>query len=281
MDRAQPAIEQPILRDEQRTSRAPAGRSSAAVVSLLGTVFQRSLAIFLLLALWEAAPRLGLVEPAFLPPLSEVVTTAWELVHNGQLMSHLTASLQRSLFGFGMAISFSVPLGLLIGSSRRVEDFLFPILEAARNTPALALLPVFILFFGIGETSKVALIIYACSWPILLNTISGVRGVDPLLIKSARTMGVTQLDMLRKVVLPAALPTVFTGVRLAGANSLLALVAAEMVGATAGLGYLIQYSQFNFKIAHMYVGILTITIVGLLFARSLQWVERRFTRWKS
>jgi NitT/TauT family transport system permease protein len=94
-------------------------------------------------------------------------------------------------------------------------------------------------------------------------------------------MGVTRIDMLRKVVLPAALPTVFTGIRLAGATSLLALVAAEMVGATAGLGYLIQYSQYNFKIPHMYVGILAITVVGLVFARLLQWLERRFTSWKT
>jgi len=277
MDRAQHAIERPILRE-------PAAARVAALppaLVYLGSLLQRSAAILLVAALWELAPRLGLVEPAFLPPLSEVLTTGWELINNGQLMSHLAASLQRSLFGFGMAILFAVPMGLAIGSSRRVENFLFPLFEVMRNTPPLALLPVFILILGIGESSKNALVIYACSWPILLNTISGVRGVDPLLIKSARTMGVTRIDMLRKVVLPAALPTVFTGIRLAGATSLLALVAAEMVGATAGLGYLIQYAQYNFKIPHMYVGILAITVVGLVFARLLQWLERRFTSWKA
>ena len=278
MDRAQHAIERPLLREPDAVSRP--GLVSPLLTSL-GTFVQRSAAIFVVALIWELAPRVGLVEPAFLPPLSEVLVTGWELIQNGQLGSHLAASLQRSLFGFGMAILFAVPMGLAIGSSRRVEGFLFPLFEALRNTPALALLPVFILILGIGESSKNALVIYACSWPILLNTISGVRGVDPLLIKSARTMGVTRLDMLRKVVLPAALPTVFTGIRLAGANSLLALVAAEMVGATAGLGYLIQYSQYNFKIPHMYVGILTITVVGLVFAKVLRWIERRFTAWKT
>jgi NitT/TauT family transport system permease protein len=114
----------------------------------------------------------------------------------------------------------------------------------------------------------------------LLNTISGVRTVDPLLVKSARTMGLGSYDLLRKVVLPASLPTVFAGIRLAGAYSLLVLVAAEMVGAKAGLGYLIIYSQYNFQIPHMYVGIVTITCIGLLFTQVLQRLERRFTAWK-
>src|SRR5690606_38227794 len=122
----------------------------------------------------------------------------------------------------------------------KFSDIINPLLEIFRNTAALALLPVFILFLGIGEASKIGLIIYACVWPILLNTISGVRNVDPLLIKSARTMGLSSIKLFRKVILPAAVPTIFVGVRLAGGFSVLMLVAAEMVGAKAGLGYLIN-----------------------------------------
>ncbi|HQC30027.1 MAG TPA: ABC transporter permease, partial [Methylotenera sp.] len=223
-------------------------------------VFRRSIAIIIFLAIWEITPRLGLVESAFLPPLSEVLATGWKLILNGQLFTHLQASLTRSLVGFAVAVLFAIPLGLAIGWYRNFADTINPLLEMLRNTAALALLPVFILLLGIGEASKIALIIYACSWPILLNTITGVRNVDPLLIKSARTMGLTPIKLFQKVILPAAVPTIFVGVRLAGAFSVLVLVAAEMVGAKAGLGYLIIYSQYNFQIPEMFFGIISITL---------------------
>ncbi|WP_437720191.1 ABC transporter permease [Sorangium sp. So ce861] len=246
----------------------------------LGRAAARSGILLLVAALWETAPRVGLVEGAFLPPLSEVLATGWQLLQNGQLLSHIKASLSRSLTGFSLAILVGVPLGLAIGWYKAVADAINPLLEVLRNTAALALLPVFLLLLGIGEASKIALVIYSCTWPILLNTISGVRGVDPLLVKSARTMGLSPIQLFRKVILPAAIPTIFVGIRLAGAYSLLVLVAAEMIGAKAGLGYLIIYAQYNFQIPSMYVGILTITTLGLTFNHLLMRVERRFTSWK-
>jgi NitT/TauT family transport system permease protein len=257
--------------------RALWGRASRA----FGRAFHASAAILVFLAFWEIAPRIGLAEPAFLPPLSIVLGSGWELVKNGQLYNHVQASLSRSLVGFAIAICHAVPLGLAIGWYRRFASVVNPLLEALRNTAALALLPVFILVLGIGESSKIALVVYSCSWPILLNTITAVRNVDPLLIKSARTMGLSSFQLFRKVILPASLPTIFVGIRLAGAYSLLVLVAAEMVGAKAGLGYLIIYAQYNFQIPNMYVGILSITMLGLLFNQALQQVEKRFTRWKT
>jgi NitT/TauT family transport system permease protein len=259
------------------TERATWWANAVSVTSVARRFFERWIAVVLLLGSWELAPRLGLCEPTFFPPLSIVLQALGELVANGQLAKHLGASLFRSLVGLSIAISIAVPLGLAIGWSRRVSDAVSPLHEVFRNTAPLALLPVFILFFGIGELSKVALVLYACSWPILLNTIGGVRAVDPLLIKSARTMGVSTLGLLRKVILPAALPTVLVGIRLAGASSVLVLIAAEMVGAKAGLGYLIIYSQYNFQIPQMYAGIVATTAVGLTFARALLWIERRFT----
>jgi NitT/TauT family transport system permease protein len=258
----------------QRMRQATASR-------VLGRAFYASAAILAFLAFWELAPRIGLAEPAFLPPLSTVLASGWELLKNGQLESHVQASLTRSLVGFALAIAHAVPLGLAIGWYRRFARVVNPLLEALRNTAALALLPVFILVLGIGESSKIALVVYSCSWPILLNTITAVRNVDPLLIKSARTMGLSSFQLFRKVILPAALPTIFVGIRLAGAYSLLVLVAAEMVGAKAGLGYLIIYAQYNFQIPNMYVGILSITLLGLLFNQALQQVEKRFTSWKT
>jgi NitT/TauT family transport system permease protein len=134
---------------------------------------------------------------------------------------------------------------------------------------------------GIGETSKIAIVIYACLFPVVLNTISGVRGVDPLLVKSARSMNLSSLRLFQKVILPSALPTIFTGVRMAGASSILVLIAAEMVGAKAGLGYLINYAQFNFMVPEMYAGILTISAIGLVVNAGLVRLEHRFSRWRS
>ncbi|NNH00769.1 ABC transporter permease [Acinetobacter sp. ANC 5414] len=246
----------------------------------LNTIFKRSIAIILFLLLWESLPRLGVVSPAFLPPLSVVLDTAWQLYQSGQLGTHFFASIQRSIIGFVLALAIAIPLGLVIGWYKLVAETLNPLLELFRNTTALALMPLFILFLGIGEASKISLLVYACTWPILLNTITGVQTVDPLLIKSARTMGLKPYQLFRKVILPASVPTIFVGIRLAGAISILALVAVEMFGAKAGLGYLIMYSQFSFEIPQMFVGILVITLVGLSFNYILIGLEKYFTAWK-
>ena len=192
------------------------------------------------LLLWELAPRLGLVDRVFLPPLSEVLDTLLVLVRNGQMGEHVAASLGRGLTGFLIAVATAIPLGILVAWYRPVCDLLAPLLEVFRNTAALALLPVFVLLFGIGETSKIALVVYACTFPILLNTITGVRTVDPLLVKAAVVPGLLTGGLLPEVVLPAAVPSVFTGIRMAGGLLDPRPGGREMVGAKAGLGYLDQ-----------------------------------------
>jgi NitT/TauT family transport system permease protein len=246
-----------------------------------GSTVQRSIAIVVLLAVWEILPRLNVVDATFLPPLSQVLQAWWDLAASGQLAQHVEASLIRSMAGFGLAIGIAVPLGLLIGWYRPVATLLNPVLELFRNTAALALLPVFVLVLGLGETSKIAIILYGCAWPILLNTVSGVRTVDPLLVKSARSLGLSPVRLFAKVVLPAAVPTIFTGIRLAGAYSILILIAAELVGAKAGLGYLITYAQYNFDVPDMYAGIITISAIGLVINQLLVALERRFSTWRT
>lgn len=248
--------------------------------ALAWRLFKPAAAILAFLAVWEIAPRIGLVDKVFLPPFSQVAETFVRLVVNGQLWEHVSASLSRALLGFVIAVAVAIPLGIAIAWYRPVADFLNPILELFRNTAALALLPVFILILGIGETSKVALVVYASTFPILLNTISAVRTVDPLLIRSARSLGLSPIRLFQKVILPASVPTIFTGLRMAAASSILVLIAAEMVGAKAGLGYLITASQLNFQIPEMYAGIVTIALVGLAFNGVLVAVERRLSRWR-
>ncbi|MGW0180954.1 ABC transporter permease [Nocardia sp. NPDC003345] len=280
LDHAPAATAPPATARPRETVPGPARRLGHRAGGLVWRVAKPSFAILAFLALWEAAPRAGLVDKVFLPPFTEVARTFFELVGNGQLWEHVSTSLSRALTGFVIAAAFAVPLGVAIAWYRPVADFLNPVLELFRNTAALALLPVFVLILGIGETSKVALVIYACTFPILLNTISGVRTVDPLLIKSARSLGFSQIALVYKVVLPAAVPTIFTGLRMAAASSILVLIAAEMVGAKAGLGYLITAAQLNFQIPDMYAGIIAIALVGLVFNAVLVFVERRLSRWR-
>ncbi|MBL1088102.1 ABC transporter permease [Streptomyces sp. 9-7] len=284
-----PALPVPVRSPEPRPgvpprprSRSTAGfhRAVRRLPSLLLKGVTKSAAVVALLLLWEAAPRLGLVDRTFLPPFSEVAGAWWELAADGQLADHTGASLARSFSGFGLAVAVAVPLGLLIGWYRPVADLLGPLLEVFRNTAALALLPVFVLLLGIGETSKISIVVYACTWPVLLNTISAVRNVDPTLLRLARSMDLSAPRLFQKVILPSSVPVIFTGIRLAGAASILVLVAAEMIGAKAGLGYLINSSQFNFAIPQMYAGILTISAIGVAFNQVLVTVERRLSSWR-
>jgi NitT/TauT family transport system permease protein len=247
----------------------------------LANVMRRSLAILLFCLAWELLPRAGLVDRVFLPPFSDVVVAAQQLVLSGTLAEHATASILRSSSGLALAILTAVPAGLVIGSNRRIAEFIEPLLELFRNTAPLALLPVFTLILGIGETSKIAMVLYASTWPILLSTVNGVRTVDPLLVKAARSMGLGSVRLFAKVILPASVPTIFTGIRLAAAHSILVLIAAEMVGAKAGLGYFVNAAEFNFQIPEMYAGILSLALLGLLVNFALVRIEARLSMWRT
>jgi NitT/TauT family transport system permease protein len=270
----------PLIRGQVHDQPSSIWKAFLAVTRRLIAFGKRSLLLLVLLALWEVVPRLGLTDPTFLPPFSDVIAAGWQLAQSGELYDDVAASLLRALSGFLISVVLIVPLGLAVGWYARLGDLLNQIIEVCRNTAPLALLPVFILLLGIGELSKVTMVIYSCAWPLLLNTIAAVKQVDPLLIKSARTMGATPQQLFRKVILPASLPTIFVGIRLASAAAMLVLVASEMVGAKAGLGYLIIYSQYSFLIPQMYFGILGITLIGLTFNAALEAVERRLMRWK-
>jgi NitT/TauT family transport system permease protein len=250
-------------------------------MSFIERATRRSLALIMFCLAWEFLPRIGLVDRVFLPPFSEVVLAAERLVRSGALAENAIASILRSSSGLALAVLIAVPAGLIIGSSRRIAQYIEPLLELFRNTAPLALLPVFTLILGIGETSKIAMVLYASAWPILLSTVNGVHTVDPLLVKAARSMGLGPTRLFARVILPASVPTIFTGIRLAAAHSILVLIAAEMVGAKAGLGYFVSAAEFNFQIPEMYAGILTLALLGLLVNVTLVHIERRLSMWRA
>ncbi|MDF2571874.1 MAG: ssuC 10, partial [Sporomusa sp.] len=240
----------------------------------------RFLAIGLFLLLWEIAPRIGLADPVFLPPFSKVFAALCNLIASGELFKHLAVSLRRSIIGFSLGMMISIPLGLTIGWFKKFETFIDPLLQTFRQTSTLALFPVFILLFGIGEISKVAIIFWGVQWAILLNTIAGVKNVDPLLIKAARSMGTSSLKIFIKVVIPASIPSIFTGIRLSATTSILILIAAEMIGANAGLGFLLYDAEVKYQIPTMYAAILTMSMLGLMLNYLLVAIEKRVTSWK-
>jgi NitT/TauT family transport system permease protein len=263
---------------QQQAARASAVSS---YVTRAGRVGRGLLGVVALALIWEFVPRLGLVNSYFLPPLHTVLQAWWTMAKDGELLTHVRASLVRSATGFAIATVVAIPLGAAIAWYRPVREILTPPLEVFRNTAALALLPAFTLILGIGETSKIAIVTYACFFPILLSTIAGVATVDPQLLRSAKVLGLSPVATFRKVVFPAAVPTIFTGIRISGASAILVLIAAELIGATAGLGFLINYSEMNFLIPKMYAAILTTTLLGLAVNYALVALERRFSRWRT
>lgn len=269
--------------DTPAVASVPQAPSAARrAVGIGRTGIRRSAAVVAFLLLWELGPQylLESSRAVFLPPLHVVLEALWDLVRTGQLQEHLTASLTRSAIGFGLAVVVGVTVGIAVAWYEGLRELLTPLLELFRNTAALALLPVFTLLLGIGELSKVSIVTYAAFFPVLLNTVAGVRTVDPLLVRAARTLGLSNLQLFAKVVLPSAVPTIFTGIRMAGTASILVLIAAEMVGAKAGLGYLIVNAQSSFQIPQMYAGILTVSVFGLVVNTALVRLERRFSRWR-
>lgn len=242
--------------------------------------FEKTIGLFLFIALWELAPRAGWVNSTYLSPPSTVLYSLIGLLKTGELFKHLLISLQRALVGMAVAVSFGMIFGLFIGYFKRIEGYLDALFQSFRQMSAFALFPVFILLFGVGELSKTIIIFWASLWPILLNTINGVKNVDKLLVQSAKSMGASQQFIFVRVILPAAAPDIFTGIRLGGSYCVMSLVAAEMIGATSGLGYLILYSQETFNIPDMYAGIVGLAMMGLGINYVLKLIENIFTGWR-
>lgn len=229
---------------------------------------------------WEVLPRTGLVSSIFFPTFSETVITLKNLVLSGEILIHAKASLERSIIGFGLAAIIAIPLGLIMGWYSHVEKYTDLLIQSLRNTSLFALLPLFIMLFGIGETSKIAIVFYAALWYMLINTISGVKSVDPLYIKAARSFGISDIDLFKKIILPASIPSIIAGARLSAKAAVMVVIAAEMLAAKSGLGYFVQDAQLMFRIPEMYAGILTLAIIGLSLNYLLVWMEKKATYWK-
>ncbi|MCI3912863.1 taurine ABC transporter permease TauC [Pseudomonas viridiflava] len=239
--------------------------------------------LVVLLALWWAVTAVEWIEPLFLPPPSAVLEKAWLLLTKGYMDStlwqHLGASLQRIGLGLGAAILTAIPVGIAIGHNRIAQGILDPLIEFYRPIPPLAYLPLIVIWFGIGEFSKVLLIYLAIFAPIAIATATGVRTVDPVRVRAAQSLGATRWQLIRHVILPSALPDILTGIRIGLGVGWSTLVAAELIAATSGLGFMVQ-SAAQFLVTDVVVlGILVIAIIAFAMELSLRALQRRLVPW--
>ena len=229
---------------------------------------------------WEAIARLGWVPALFLPAPTAVIAEAVRMGRTGELWRHLAVSLARVGLGFGLGAVVGTALGLLLGVSRVAWAMINPLIAATYPIPKIALLPLMILWLGIGETPKVVMIALGVFFPIVINTYAGVRGTDPLLVKTARSLGAGPWQLTRKVVLPSALPTILAGYRLGTGIALLLVVSAEMINATSGLGFLILNSGDLMLTGKLMVGLAILSLLGLVSTWGLRALEAWMTPWK-
>jgi ABC-type nitrate/sulfonate/bicarbonate transport system permease component len=239
------------------------------------------LLIVLVMIVWELASYTELVNPLSLPLISKVLVVWAKFIFNGDVLTYLMPSLGRIFPGFFLAVLIAVPVGLLMGTNRFVFRLLEPITEIIRPIPASAYIPVAILFFGIGNEMKIFVIVLTCFFPILLNTYSGVRAVDPVLIDTGRTFGVSKMKTLWQIILPASLPNIFTGMRISLGISLIVSVVAEMISGNDGIGYYILDMQRIFKVSHMFAGIFTLGVLGYTLNFVFLKIEKYFLRWRA
>lgn len=233
-----------------------------------------------LLAVWEIGSRVGLIPSRTLAAPSAVLTTLFGMVATGELPANLLVSLGRAGLGLAIGVTIGAILGLLAGLSRQGEAAIDPLMQIKRTIPVVALTPLFIVWFGIGETPKIALIAFATLFPVYLNLYSGIRGVDVRLIDAARSFGLNRLEIVRDVVLPAALPSLFTGLRYALSIAILLLVIAEQINATAGLGYLINNARDFMRTDIIVVCLLVYAGLGLLADGLVRVLEARTLSWR-
>src|SRR5262245_22988697 len=236
------------------------------------------LLIFLLLGLWQYSATYLVHSPTW-PPVTEVFVRWFYNIADGTLVVHLIATLWRQMLGYALAVVLGGTLGLAMGYFRILYNLFEPLVESLRPIPGPAYLPVLVLFVGIGNDMKVLLVLIACLFPILLNTHSGVRSIDPVQFDTARTLGLTTLQTFRELVLPAASPQILTGMRISLAISLILAILSEMIVSNDGLGYFTLLAERTFKVPDMYAGIFTLAMFGYALNRLFLLGEAKIIRW--
>ncbi len=265
------------------SDKAPARAANPAPTRAFGRLQwrnQRWISPLLLLLLWEAGSRAGVIPTHVLAAPSAVIGTAWGMIVSGELPSNMLVSLARAAAGLAIGVTLGSALAIASGLTRLGESALDPPVQMLRTLPSLALTPLFIVWFGIGETPKIALISLGTLFPVYLNLFNGIRGVDPKLIEAARSFGLNGRDLVFHVILPGALPSFLLGLRYALAGAWLILVVAEQINASAGLGYLINNARDFSRTDVIVVCLIVYALLGLSADALVRALERRALAWR-
>ena len=233
-----------------------------------------------LVIVWEAVVRAGWVSPHLLPPPSELVTTLADLAGNGTLLGHIGISCLRVLIGFFIGAGLAVAVGAAVGLSRRTEALLDPTFQALRAIPSLAWVPLLLLWLGIDEAPKITLIAIGAFFPVYLNFVAGIQNVDRKLVEVGGIYGLTGYRLIARIFLPAALPNLFTGLRSGLSLSWMFLVAAELIAASSGLGYLLTDGRETGRADLVIVAIIVLALLGKTSDSLLLWLEVRLLGWR-
>ena len=236
--------------------------------------------VLALFAVWEVAAQLGWIAPDVLAGPSTVLTAGADLLRSGVLLESLWASVQRVAWGLGLGVPIGTALALVASLSRIGDDLVDANVQMLRFVPIIALQPLFVVWLGVGETVKVAMIVLGVAFPIYVNTSSAIRALDTRYLELATSVALTRWELIHKVVLPGALPGFLVGLRLATSIAWLLLVFAEQINATSGIGFLMARAQVFFQTDVIVVGLVTYAVLGLLSDGAVRLLERRLLRWR-
>jgi len=235
--------------------------------------------IFVMLAALEAAVRLGKVNGMIVPPPSVIAQRTFEVIASGAFLEPLSTTLYLLFTAYFAASAIAIVVGLAMGRFVAIYNLLEPLIEIIRPLPKPALLPLAILFLGLGDAMKLTIVGLAIFFPVLINTMQGARGVDPILIDTARTFGIGRFALLKKVILPASTPLILVGMRVSLALGLILVVLTEMMAGTGGLGFLIVDMQRAFRVADMYAWLVILAVLGYALNALFVRLERQVTHW--
>jgi len=237
-----------------------------------------ALSILSLAVLWEVVGRS--VDSVLIPPLTQIGAAWWKLLASGKLLPNLTMSLATLAAGFFLAVLLGIVVGLLMGRFRAVEHFLDLYINSLMSAPAIAFVPVLILWFGLGVQSRIAVVFLFAVFVIIINTMTGVKQVDSILVEMARSFGAKEREIFFKIILPASMPAIMAGVRLGMGRAVKGMVTAEMLLTLTGIGAMIMQYGSAFATDSLFAVILTILIIAMITMKLVQWVDRRLTGWK-
>jgi ABC-type nitrate/sulfonate/bicarbonate transport system permease component len=280
------APDKPVAEQPAPAARGDASRTDSRIPGRPGRLRRHEPAllgigsVLLFLIVWQAAASARLVPPLFLPGPLDIVDAFVVLFGQGQIWNDIWVSGQELVYGYGLAVLIALPLGLLMGWYRRLNYALDPFISFFYSTPRVALLPLLILWFGIGIWSKIAVVFLGSFFPIVINTIAGVRNLDAGLIRTSRSFGATDAQIFRTLALPGSVPFILAGLRLGVGHALIGVVVGELVAAQAGVGLMMAKAGATFQTSKVFAGLIIVAGTGIIITGILQRIERRFQAWK-